>query len=72
MNKALAVAVVLLAALAIGFATNNSASAPGSFVGPHVVAKVSMTGRAAGLGSLKFRALAPLLASFAGHTVNTP
>ena len=50
MNRTLAVSLLLLAALAIGFATNNSTSAPpGSFFGPRVVAKVSLTNQTAAI-----------------------
>ena len=40
MNKALAVAVLLFGALAIGFAINDS---PAAFIGPRVVAKINLT-----------------------------
>ncbi len=40
-NKTLAVAVVLLGALAVGLATNQSA--PTTFLGPRVVATVNLT-----------------------------
>jgi len=47
MNKALAVAVILLGALAIGFATNNTPA--GTFAGPRVIAKVALTNQTANI-----------------------
>ena len=45
MNKTLAVAVLLLAALAIGFAINGSPTE--TLIGPHVIAKGALTGQTA-------------------------
>jgi len=49
MNKALAVAVLLLGTLAIGFATNVSNAPAGTFAGPRVIAKVALTNQTANI-----------------------
>jgi hypothetical protein len=49
MNKALAVAVLLIGAFVLGFATNNTGVSDDHFREPHVIAKVDLTNQTAGI-----------------------